>query len=291
MPVQDWGTTYATTPPRAPGPKPPTTTPPPAGILTIPGAQPDYQALIAADPSYMSYMNNAHASIANAASTRRAALRALVVQYGGLPTGLDRYGDLDPGTLSLAEGNQNSDLARLDNEFGQNTEAFKRQLAARGALQSGDLGYGLDQINQQRSAAEYDQGNQFAEAFRRAIGDYSNAETGVYAGQPAAIAAAEQAIEGNPSLQPAPNQSATLDPDWQKKYGQPVYSTPDGSLYIMGPNGPSPYTAGASAAPPAAGADDSAATIAQAPAGTDKDLLDWMYYRMQRMHAPDSAGY
>jgi hypothetical protein len=90
-------------------------------------------------------------------------LQSLAVKYGGLPASgfKDAYGDVDPTTLDLARRNQFSDVSRVNRSYGEGVEASKRQLAARGALQSGDLQYALDQADYSRAGAEYDLGNQF----------------------------------------------------------------------------------------------------------------------------------
>src|SRR5581483_6169703 len=131
------------------------------------GYTPDYNALINNDPGLTAFRGTEKMTADQADSARRAAVRALAVQYGGLPSGLaDPYGDVDAGTLDLAKSNQFSDVANLARNYAQTVEGIKRSLAARGALQSSELAYGLDQANLGRGQAEYTMGQNFANAFQ-----------------------------------------------------------------------------------------------------------------------------
>jgi len=169
------------------------------GGTTGPGGV-DWKNLIQADPGYMNSNLSLSERSDSAAANRKAALRAIAMQYGGLAPGIrDVYGDLDQQTLDTAAANPLSDLARLRKSGADNTEQYKRQLAARGALQSGDLGYGLDQINYNQNASEYDLGQQYGNAAQGAVNDYAGILQGLNSEQLAAIQdAAARIIAANP---------------------------------------------------------------------------------------------
>jgi hypothetical protein len=226
--------------PEQPNPAP---TPTPLGTVGItPGYTPDYTSLIASDPGYLSYLNNAQLNIDQAAAQRRAALQALVVRYGGIGGITDKYGDIDQTTRDLASKNQYSDVARLQRNYEQGVESFKRSLAARGGIQSGELKYGLDQAALARSTSDYDLAQEFSNAVQQAINGYLGVESSARQGLSEAVRGAEQSVYSNPLNRPREGSSATLDPDWQSKYGKPVYTGPDGTQYELGPDGnPKPY--------------------------------------------------
>jgi hypothetical protein len=208
------------------------------------GWTPDYRSLILGDPSYLSWKNNATLDVNQAAAARKAALQRLAVQYGGLPSGFkDQYGDIGQDTLDLAGRNQFSTTARLAKIYAESVEGDKRRLAARGALQSGDLGYALSQSDYARGASEYDAGQQFSNVAQEAVNGYVGAESAARRAESDALARAESNVYLNPMNRPVAATSASLDPDWQSKYGVPVYSGPDGKLYQLGPDGnPIPYS-------------------------------------------------
>jgi hypothetical protein len=94
-----------------------------------------------------------------------------------------------------------------------------------------------------RGSNEYDMNEDFMNAMAQAINNYLGAESSARAGEAGAISQAEGNVYGNPLNAPVPCTEATLDPDWQKKYGTPVYTGPDGKLYTIGPDGnPVAYT-------------------------------------------------
>src|SRR6266487_2139369 len=152
---------------------------------------PDYKALIQSDPAYLAWQNNGQLDLNQAAAQRKAALQALAVGYGGIGGNFkDVYGDIGPDTLSLAAGNQQSDVARLGRNYSQGVESMKRALAARGGLQSGELGYGMDQADMARASSEYDLGREFSNAAQNAINSYLGTESVLRRDQTAAQQAA-----------------------------------------------------------------------------------------------------
>ena len=82
---------------------------------------------------------------------------------------VERYGDpalasmagfgLDPQAADFARQNYmsgNADLARLDKQRDNQRQAVINQLASRGLLRSGDLGYGLNEAESQYGNSRYD---------------------------------------------------------------------------------------------------------------------------------------
>lgn len=236
--MQDWSwldTWMKTAPRKNPGTSTvtqPNTVTNPSGTLTLnPGYTPDYKALIEGDSGYLASLNSTRQDVAGAASARQAALRTLAMRYGGLPSGFkDTYGDIDPATVELAKGNQYSQVANLDRAYNDNVLATKRSLAARGALQSGELGYGLDRANLARAQGEYDLGNAFSDAANSAVTGYLAAEQAARKANADALAVAEKNVYANPANRPVDAVTANLDPDWSK-WGYPVYVGPDGKRY------------------------------------------------------------
>lgn len=198
----------------------------PGGRITIGGFTPDYAKLLTTDPAYLAWQASSGQNVGNAAAARAAALKQLAIQFGGLPQGFaDQYGDIDAQTLQLAGKNQHSDQAQLARNYSQGVEAFKRQLAGRGALQSGDLQYGLDNADYARGQQSYDLGNQFGASARQAIGNFQGVVGQENQNQVNAISEAEQNVYSNPlamssSLRGAGRQhEPTAATDIAKLYG------------------------------------------------------------------------
>jgi hypothetical protein len=235
-------------------------------VQTAAGYTPDYGGLITSDPQYLAAQAAASKAGADASAARRAALRQAVIRYGGMPAGFtDQYGDLDQGTLDAAKGNQQSTLANLATNYAQSEEQFKRGLAARGALQSGDLNYGEDQLQRGYGQQQYDAAN--------SVGDMATGYTNQYAqvlGQNAnnmvgAIGSAESNVFQNPAYKPTQPSYADYDAASSSQHGQAVYKDASGVLYdgnggIFTPGG----------APPAPPADTSGSPAGPAtPTGPD----------------------
>jgi hypothetical protein len=165
---------------------------PPAGYSPT-----DWTKLIQGNSNYMAWGLNAAERADAAAANRKAALRALAVRYGGLPTGFkDVYGDLSQQDLETAQANPLSEFSRLQKGYGDSVEQWKRQLAARRALQSGELGYGLGQIDYQHSADMYDMNQQVMDAAQAYVNQYAGTLSGLSQEQIDAIRQAAMDVYG-----------------------------------------------------------------------------------------------
>lgn len=173
----------ATHPPVRPTPPPFVPTPD-----MPPQSSPDYLALIKASPGYASWAASRDQRTRNLATSRAAAIRSLALQFGGLPPGFkDAFGDLRPEDLDAAGHNQFSVEQGLKRNYEQGVENMHRSLAARGVLQSGDLGYGQNQADLARGQAEHDAGAQFLDALNQAIQGYAGGIGDINAEEPGII--------------------------------------------------------------------------------------------------------
>lgn|GEM_PF-3409730 len=221
----------------------------PAATMGIPGTgtpytPEQYRQMALSDPIYQAWVSNVRdPALANAGTNRTAALRALAMTYGGLPKDFaDTYGDLTPDILAQAAANPESQMAQMQRAYDAQNAIMQNQLAARGALHSGDLVQGQQTLDQQFQA---DQANA-ATAFLQAVsgdpvsgnlgifGRYGQDVTDAWSGQTDALT---QAIQDQEALFPSGGggQSASLIPDSQSTYGQAVYQGPDGALYAIDP--------------------------------------------------------
>ena len=247
------GTATVPTPTPAPAPAP--------TITTSPGFTPDYDALIKSDPAYGAAQSAAQLAQSNASAARRAALRSAVIRYGGMPAGFtDQYGDLDQGTLDTAQNNSQSVLANLAHDYSQSEEQFKRGLAARGALQSGDLNYGEDQLQRGYAQQQYDAANQVGDQAQQDLSQYSGVLASNAQNMASAVQGAESNVLSNPAYTPSSASYANYDAASAAQYGQPIYKDPNGVLYdangnVFTPSAPS-GTSGAPAPAPAPSAPD-----------------------------------
>jgi hypothetical protein len=206
---------------------------PSADINVAPGFTPDYDALLGNSPVLAAAKSASVSNQQAADAARRASVRSKYVQYGGdIPTGwTDKYGDLDQATQDAAQGNQFSTIANLRRNYEQSVESFKRGLAARGMLQSGELNYGQDQLDRGLGQQRYDAGNSFLNAVG---GDY-----GTYAGVlgqnardlASAVGTAEGNVLANPANRPVAPTKAHYDTSLSAKYGKPVYTDDWGTVY------------------------------------------------------------
>jgi hypothetical protein len=206
---------------------------PPIPSIKIGAFNPDYKALIKGDPGYVSWLASANERRTNAATQRAQAIKTLVMRYGGIPKGFkDAFGDVDQGTLGLAGENQFSESALLDKGYKQGVENLRRTLAARGGLQSGELGHGQEQADFNRGVGEYNLGQDFLNAVNGALGEYTGTIGGVNAEESGVLGEAQGRVVTQ--YQPSEGVPANLVSDWQQ-YGEPVYQTEDGKLWRISP--------------------------------------------------------
>jgi hypothetical protein len=223
-------------PPKAAVYTPPKGTP---GALSI-TTTPDYLALLQANPAYSALRATTQAQVGQAASQRAAALRGLVQQFGKF-TGTDTYGDIRPEDLGLASSNPFSAQAQLERSYASGQDTMRRQLAARGALRSGELGHGQGQLEMQRGQADYELGQEFLQAMSDAISNYQGVESGAFTNEADLI----REISGQiATANPVSVRSAKLDQQLTRRYKLPIYRGPDGRLWIKGPDGPKEWSLG-----------------------------------------------
>lgn len=191
--------------------------------------------------------NNAQ-SQAQAAAARKQSLQQAIIAYGGLPSSFsDQYGDVDQATLDSAGQNQYSTLAQLARSYMQNEEQFKRGLAARGALQSGDLSYGIDQLQNAYGQQRYDAANALGSSINQALGAYTGVVQNNAQNLTGAIQGAESNVFANPAYRSSEPSTADYDAANSATYGQPIYADGAGNLYDLNGNPftpPSAYRAG-----------------------------------------------
>jgi hypothetical protein len=177
----------------------------------------------------------------------------------------DSYGDIDQATKDAAAGNQNSTLSQLHDNYQRSVESFRRALAARGALQSGDLSYGQDQIDRGLSQQEYDAANSFGDQVNQAVSGYAGVLGSNAQNLAGAIGSAENNVYGNPAYRPVAPSYADYDPTSSARWGKPVYKGADGTLYSDdGSVFNAPGTTNATAPTPM-NSDGTSAPVAQLP--------------------------
>jgi len=105
--------------------------------------------------------------------------RRAMIQLGYIPQGFnDVYGVLNPETRSLIEQNTGAGLstyARLRRARDMAVRALKRQLAARGALRSGELGFGLNDLDLQNRQQTADAFSNLFDKYGQMVGGYTQA--------------------------------------------------------------------------------------------------------------------
>jgi hypothetical protein len=219
----------------APPPVTPATGPDSITVGATPGYTPDYTGAIQSDPGYAAAQAANQQAQNTAQAQRQAQMRAAVIQYGGMPQGYqDAYGDIDQATLDAAKNNQYSTLAGLNRNYQQSTEQFRRALAARGALQSGDLNYGQDQIDTGYGQNEYDAGNVFGNNAQGYLNQYAGVLDADSSRSASAIQQAAANAYADPNNRPTaatPGSAAGRNAGLSSKYGIDIYTDADGNNY------------------------------------------------------------
>jgi len=208
---------------------------PSADITVAPGFTPDYGALLQGDPGLAAAKSAAEAAQQSADAARRAAVRSAYVSYGGgLPSGFtDKYGDIDQAAQDAAKGNQFSQIANLHRNYTQSVEAFKKHLAAMGALQSSELAYGMDSLDRGLGQQEYDLGNSFTNQLAGLYGNYAGVLGQNARDLASAVSGAQANVYNNPANRPVAPTVAHYDTSLSAKYGKPIYTDEWGTVYDL----------------------------------------------------------
>lgn len=205
---------------------------------TIPGYTPDYASLIANDPTYLQLQKDLAAQGVSDAASRNASINRALVGFGEVPdlnaasqqlgiTGLSGY--VDPATAGLAAKNQYSTEANLARAHTDAIRSLRQNLAARHALQSGELGFQLQHENTAYGQAQNDATQKLLDYLGGVQSAFVQAER---ARQMQLMQAAADTANRVASEYPATgSQTATYDAGLSAQYGYPVYRGPDGKLY------------------------------------------------------------
>lgn len=152
-------------------------------------------------------------------ASRNAAINRLFTGFGQLPDinqagqqlGISDLGQaIDPTTGQLAASNPYSTTARLGQSHTDAIRSIRAQLASRGLLQSGELGYRLGRENDAYGQASSDATQRLLDAISQIQGQFTS---GQRAAQAQANQGAESATTRQIGLNPATgSQTAHLDP-------------------------------------------------------------------------------
>jgi hypothetical protein len=109
---------------------------------------PDYNALLAGDPTLMSAIAQIAASGSAAGREKTLATRRAITQFGAVPTGLTHVGDIDEATRLAAEQNPLSTVRQQEEARSRSRADLAAALAGRGMLQSGALAGGEQRVQE-----------------------------------------------------------------------------------------------------------------------------------------------
>lgn len=215
------------------------------------GLTPNWQALIQGSPVYQSWLANKNAKLGNLATQRAGGVKSLVSKFGFLPPGFkDAFGDLTETDIAAGAANPFGVQAQIKKSYEDAVFNDRRALAARGMLQSGELGYAQNRETTARDQQTYQAGQEFMDALQQLLGGYATGAQEALGGEGDAIAQAQQFIlaQGDPSPQ------ADLVEGSMDSYGFPVYRDASGVLWRIDPDTGQPvqFQGGAAAPPPAA---------------------------------------
>lgn len=194
--IRPGGTVYPT--PEAPAPV--VTADPrsaPSGGGSSGGYGGNWNSILQQMAEWLKGSGQANAMRDQASATRRSAIQQLAIKYGGLPSAFqDKYGDYDEATKALAEQNQFADTRLLAKRYAESQDQLQRQLAARRALSSGETGYGLNRLTEQKGIDEYNLGNEFLGGVNQQYAQYGDRLSQAYGiEEQAAQAARMQALQ------------------------------------------------------------------------------------------------
>lgn len=224
----------------------------PGSIGGVGAYTPDWTNLISSDPGLIDAANAITAGNAGDQASRDALIRGALVNFGYVPdlatlakslglTEQDLSGVAGSGTQQLAKENTDAGLSTEARLNQANTDAIRQirnELNKRGLLNSGEAGFQLDRQNTSFRQAQSD-------ATQKLLGYLQQYQQGYAAAQAQKAQALAQAYSDAANRQYQTNQGSpgvTASFAFTNDAGQPVYRTPDGSLYNQDAT-PYPYAA------------------------------------------------
>jgi len=187
---------------------------------TQPASTPDYAGLIASDPAYQQLQQSLNAAGVSNAAQRAAATQRALIQFGlvpdltklGLPGDAQNFlsQDVTPDVSALAQQNTANGLsteARLQQAHQQNVLKLQNQLAARGALSSGEANYQLGNEQTGYAQAQQDALSQLLDAISGYQNSYLQGQQTAASQLAQGLGTAEQTQLSLPQNQPTPAES------------------------------------------------------------------------------------
>jgi len=230
-------------------------------VISLPGWEPDYKAILAGDPTLLGAEGDLTAYTGQLAAARKAAVQQAVIAAGLDPGGVT--GDVDAQTLDAARTNKFSAAADLERQRSRADADVAARLAGRGVLSSGATRSSKQRVQEGYEGAT----SKLTQDLLRTLGLYQGDYAEKYAGARQQYnVLREQAaarIANDPRYQPLGATDAVLDPS------SGLYMTSDGRWYnaqgqrVSAPAAP----AAQAAAPQAASVLDSIYAGARAPSG------------------------
>jgi len=205
----------------------------------------DYAFSILNDPAYKQLRDSLSSAGISDAAHLRGAIQQALIGFGAvpnLPTDVLQNSGLDTaGTQALADNNPFSTLKRLQQSYQDQQDATKNQLAARGALSSGETGYQLGRLGQNQAGQQYD-------ATSGLLGNIGTLNDQYAAGRQAAaqqLAGGAMTAESNAASSGGGTNTATVTANWDPNSG--LYLDGSGQYYDQNGN-PVSFNAGSTVA-------------------------------------------
>lgn len=206
----------------------------PAEQAKVPGYTPDYAAAIATNPGVLSTAGAGRMAVQQQDAQSGQDVGSAFVNYGGpLPAGFkDPRGYLTPDVLAAAAANPYSQTAVANRQLGLDQADLQARLAGRGMLESGDLGYGLQQLDFAKGQQDFQNAADFQSAAQKALGSYAGAVQTAAQNNANALSTAVGQEYNNPLLRPTSASTAHYVPGSYEK-GTALYKGADGQMYTV----------------------------------------------------------
>jgi hypothetical protein len=220
----------------------------------------DYANQILNDPAFKQLRDSLSAQGISDAAHLRGAIQQALIQFGAVPdlpqdvlssTGLDTG-----ATATLAANNPFSTLKQLQQNYQNQQDASRNQLAARGILSSGETGYQAGQLGQANALGNYNATNTL-------LGGIGTLNDQYVAGQRAALAQLNQGAfqaEANAAANGPVSGAPTVTANWNPSTG--TYVDGSGNHYDVNGN---PIALPPATPPPGAFSGSGSGGLAPAP--------------------------